>query len=183
MIMMSSEKTVLLTTDIAKTIVFIKSNCGKVLMDQLDRRILRAMQYDFPLSENPYKTIADNLHITRDQLWQRLNRLLDAGLIRRIGASIDSRKFGFHSTLAAVKIETGLIDHAAEIIGRFPEITHSYLRKDAFNIWFTIIAADKQRIDSILEQIRLALSLENSQILNLPSVATFKLNARFNVPL
>ena len=102
-------------------------------------------------------------------------------MIRRIGVSLDSRKLGFASTLAAVSIEPGLVERAAEIIGRFPEVTHSYLRKDNFNIWFTLIAADEEKIGHILEQVRSALSLESSQVLNLPMKRLFKLNARFNV--
>jgi len=128
------------------------------------------------------------------------------GVIRRIGASLDSRKLGFCSTLAAVscpapkrprekpvskKGENSCskstfwcgVEQAAKIIGRFPEVTHSYLRNDNFNIWFTIIAIDEERIEYILEHIRTSLSLESSQILNLPMKHLFKLNARFNVAL
>jgi len=101
------------------------------------------------------------------------------GVIRRIGASLDSRKFGFYSTLAAVSVEANLVDKAAEVIGRFPEVTHSYLRRDDFNIWFTIIAADEDKIEYILERIRSALSLKSSQVLNLPMKRLFKLDARF----
>ncbi|MFZ2148594.1 MAG: hypothetical protein WAV28_15375 [Sedimentisphaerales bacterium] len=102
------------------------------------------------------------------------------GVIHRIGASLDSRKFGFCSTLAAVSCKAELVEQAAEIIGRFPEVTHSYLRDDNFNIWFTIIAISNERIEYILEHIRTSLSLESSQVLNLPVKHLFKLDARFN---
>jgi len=73
------------------------------------------------------------------------------------------------------------VDRAAEVIGQFHEVTHSYLRDDAFNIWFTIIAPDDERIEDILEQIRRSLSLEKSKVLNLPVKRLFKLDARFSV--
>ncbi len=150
-------------------------------MDELDCRILEALQNDFPLSENPYEIIANKLQIPCDELWNRTQRLIAEGIIRRIGASLDSHKLGFCSTLAAVCCQADLVEQAAEIIGRFPEVTHSYLRNDNYNIWFTIIATDQERIEYILEQIRTSLSLESSQILNLPIKHLFKLNARFNV--
>ena len=150
-------------------------------MDELDCRILKALQNDFPLSEKPYEIIANRLQIPCDQLWDRIQRLIAEGVIRRIGASLDSRKLGFCSTLAAVSCKADLVEQASEIIGRFPEVTHSYLRNDNFNIWFTIIATDKDRIEYILEQIRTSLSLESSKVLNLPIKNLFKLNARFNV--
>ena len=150
-------------------------------MDKLDRRILQELQDDFPLSERPYEVIADKLNISSEELWDRIQGMSNDGVIRRIGASFDSKKLGFSSTLAAVSVEPELIDRAAEVIGQFPEVTHSYLRKDVFNIWFTIIAADDKRIESILEQIRNSLSLNSAQVLNLPVKRTFKLDARFNI--
>ncbi|MHC4423474.1 MAG: hypothetical protein ACYSWR_02230 [Planctomycetota bacterium] len=54
------------------------------------------------------------------------------------------------------------------ILVQFPEITHSYLGERYFNIWFTVIAVDNERLESILEQICSHLSLESLQVLNLP---------------
>jgi DNA-binding Lrp family transcriptional regulator len=150
-------------------------------MDKQDRRILDELQHNFPLHEGPYEIIAQNLQIPRDELWNRMQRLTAEGVIRRIGASLDSHKLGFCSTLAAVSCKADIIDRAAEIIGQFPEVTHSYLRNDNFNIWFTLIAVDEERIEYILEQIRTSLSLEHSQVLNLPMKRLFKLNARFRI--
>ena len=153
----------------------------RAIMDNLDRRILQELQNDFPLKERPYDVVAERLKIPAEELWARIQRMLSEGVIRRIGASVDSRKFGFRSTLAAVSVEPELVDRAAEVIGQFHEVTHSYLRDDAFNIWFTIIAPDDERIDDILEQIRRCLSLEKSKVLNLPVKRLFKLDARFSV--
>jgi len=150
-------------------------------MDELDWRILQALQNDFPLSARPYEIIARKLQIPCEQLWNRVQRLMTKGMIRRIGVSLDSRKLGFCSTLAAVSIEPNLVDKAAEIIGQFPEVTHSYLRKDDFNIWFTVIATDEERLVEILKEIRTALSIDTSDILNLPVKRLFKLDARFKV--
>jgi len=151
-------------------------------MDKLDYQILQALQSDFPLSERPYETLSRKLQIPRQELWNRVVRLLDEGIIRRIGASLDSRKLGYCSTLSAISVENSIVEQASEIIEKFPEITHSYLRSDRFNIWFTIIASDNERIESIIKEIQLKLSLEESQILNLPAKCMFKLDARFKIP-
>ncbi len=150
-------------------------------MDEQDYQILEALQNNFPLSERPYEVIAQRLNIPRDELWERIQRLMNEGVVRRIGASLDSRKLGYCSTLAAVSCKADITDQAAKIIEKFPEVTHSYLRNDNFNIWFTLIAIDEERIECILEQIRASLSLERSQVLNLPMKRLFKLNARFKV--
>ena len=150
-------------------------------MDKTDSKILQELQDAFPLSERPYEIIADRLQISKEELWDRIQMMLDEGVIRRMGASFDSKKLGFRSTLAAVSVDSEHVDRAAEVIGRFHEVTHSYLRNDVFNIWFTLIAVDDNRIKDILEQIRTSLSLERSKVLNLPVKRLFKLDARFRV--
>ena len=129
--------------------------------------------------ENPYEMIADHLGISMEQLWQRVLWLAESGVIRRMGFSIDSRKIGYCSTLAAVRVEEDRVDEASELIASYPEITHSYLREDAFNIWFTVIAADKARISAILEEISELLKLTDSDVMDLPVEKLFKLDARF----
>jgi DNA-binding Lrp family transcriptional regulator len=148
-------------------------------IDALDCRILEALQQDFPLHVRPFDVLAQRLKIDADVLWTRVEAMLERGVVRRIGASFDSRKLGFCSTLAAVRVGPERAERAAEAIGRYPEVTHSYLRDHEFNIWFTIIAPDKQRIETILAEIRAALALASSDVLNLPIKRMFKLDARF----
>ena len=150
-------------------------------MDNIDSQILHELQYNFPLSERPYEVIAARLKLSKEDIWNRIQIMLDEGVIRRMGASFDSNKLGFRSTLAAVSVDVKLVDRASDIIGQFHEVTHSYLRNDAFNIWFTLIAVDNNKIENILEQIRKSLCLERSKILNLPMKRLFKLDARFRI--
>ena len=148
-------------------------------MDDMDRRIIKELQENFPLEMNPYEVIADNLGMSVDQLWQRILALAESGVIRRMGFSIDSRKIGYSSTLAAVRVSQDRIDEASELISEYPQITHSYLREDDFNIWFTVIADDRERVLVILEEIRDKLNLTEDDVMDLPVEKLFKLDARF----
>ncbi|MHC5172622.1 MAG: Lrp/AsnC family transcriptional regulator [Planctomycetota bacterium] len=145
----------------------------------MDRRIIKELQGNFPLEMNPYEVIADNLGMSVDQLWQRILALAESGIIRRMGFSIDSRKIGYSSTLAAVRVSQDRIDEASELISEYPQITHSYLREDDFNIWFTVIADDRDRVLVILEEIRDKLNLTEDDVMDLPVEKLFKLDARF----
>jgi len=151
-------------------------------MDDLDRRILDALQHDFPLRERPFDVLAEELGVDPELLWRRVQAMRKGGVIRRLGASLDSRRLGFCSTLAAVRVPPDVVDRAAGAVGRHSEVTHSYLRDHEFNIWFTLIAADEARIDTILREIRDELALEPSDVLNLPMKQLFKLDARFRAP-
>ena len=151
-------------------------------MDDLDKQILQELQHNFPVEQRPYDKIAKKIGISPDELFERITAMHDCRLIRRIGASLDSRKLGFASTLAAVRVKPDLVEKASEIISSYHEVTHSYLRSDSYNIWFTLIATETARIAEILEEIRNALSLRPEDVLNLPVERLFKLDARFKSP-
>src|SRR3989339_343698 len=107
-----------------------------IIMNKLDSIILNILQENFPLDEKPYDILANRLRIPAELLLERIQRMCEDGLIRRIGVSLDSAKFGFVSTLAAISVPADQVEKAAKVIGGFSEVTHNYLRKDVFNIWF-----------------------------------------------
>jgi len=148
-------------------------------VDDLDRRIINKLQENFPLEVNPYEIMADNLGISAEQLWDRVLALTESGVIRRMGFSIDSRKMGYSSTLAAIRVPKSQIEQASKLISGYPQITHSYLRDDEFNIWFTVIAEDRDRVLVILDDIRQKLELPEDDVMDLPVEKLFKLDARF----
>lgn len=152
-----------------------------IKMDNTDKKILEALQNEFPICANPYDILAERLDLTVDELWERINAMMDSGAIRRIGASLDSKKLGYSSTLAAVRVKTENISQAAELIGSYHEVTHSYQRDNEYNIWFTLIAESDGKIAGILDEIRGKLGLDESDVLNLPVLKLFKLDARFQI--
>ncbi|MHC4882856.1 MAG: Lrp/AsnC family transcriptional regulator [Planctomycetota bacterium] len=145
----------------------------------MDRRIIKELQENFPIELNPYEVIAKNLEMSTEQLWQRVQAMAETGVIRRMGFSIDSRKIGYSSTLAAIRVSEDRVDEASELIATYPQITHSYLREDEFNIWFTVIASDRDRVVAILEDLRENLNLSKNDVMDLPVEKLFKLDARF----
>jgi len=78
----------------------------------------------------------------------RIDKLRKSGIIRRIGASINSRGLGFVSTLVTAKVQEQALESFVTLVNDYPGVTHNYLRKHDFNIWFTLISPsenDKQR--------------------------------------
>lgn len=148
-------------------------------MDALDRRIIHELQENFPLAPHPYEIMAGRLGICLEALWERVCVLVASQVIRRIGFSIDSRKIGYFSTLAAIRVPPEQVEQASAVMMQYPQITHSYLRDHAFAIWFTVIAEDERRILTILEDLRTALNVSDADMMNLPVKKLFKLDARF----
>jgi DNA-binding Lrp family transcriptional regulator len=86
---------------------------------------------------------------------------------------------GYCSTLAAIRVSDDQVESASQVIDSYPEITHSYLRSDDFNIWFTVIAIDQHRIQQVLDELAIKLDIDKSDVLDLPVKQLFKLDARF----
>jgi DNA-binding Lrp family transcriptional regulator len=146
-------------------------------LDDLDRAILNEIQSHFPLVPRPYAEMGKRVGATEEQVLARVQALHDAGIIRRIGANFTSRKLGYTSTLCAARVPPENLERFATVVNRYPGVTHNYLRKHRYNVWFTLIAESPERLDEILEKIR-----ENSgvsEILSLPAKEVFKIRVDF----
>jgi DNA-binding Lrp family transcriptional regulator len=148
-------------------------------MDEIDRAILNRIQSDFPITARPYLTIAQNLHLSEDQVIKRLKRLKKKGIIRRIGGNFVPEKLGFVSTLCAAKVSRGKIDHFVRTVNRYPGVTHNYRRDNKYNIWFTFIAQSMDEIKNNLEKISQKTGVK--EILNLPATKLYKIKAHFDI--
>jgi DNA-binding Lrp family transcriptional regulator len=73
-------------------------------MDGIDKRILNLLQTEFPVTPEPFRAVAERLGISEGEALTRIARLKDEGIIRRIGAVLDSGKLGFVSRLCAASV-------------------------------------------------------------------------------
>ena len=148
-------------------------------IDEIDRAILNRIQSDFPITSRPYLSIAQNLHLSEDQVIKRLKRLKKEGIIRRIGGNFVPEKLGFISTLCAAKVSKDKIDSFARTVNRYPGVTHNYRRDNKYNIWFTFIAQSMDEIRNNLENISQETSVK--EIINLPATKMYKIKAHFDL--
>jgi siroheme decarboxylase len=148
-------------------------------MDDTDRKLLNGIQQDFPLVEEPFAEVAGRLGIDEAELLERIGRLKEQGIIRRIGAVFDLRKLGFASTLCAARVPAEQVGKFVGIVNACPGVTHNYRRDDEYNIWFTLIAPGEEELAEALAGIRRESGIDD--ILSLRATRTFKINARFEV--
>ena len=152
---------------------------SEVLLDDIDKTILNRIQSDFPITSQPYRTIAKELGLTEEDVLERISRLKKEGIIRRIGGNFVPDKLGYVSTLCTARVPEDKIEQFAEVVNRYPGVTHNYRRDNSFNIWFTFIAPSRQEIEQNLEEISEKTGI--SEILNLPATRVFKIRAQFRV--
>ena len=148
-------------------------------LDSTDSAILNRIQSDFPITSRPWLTVADELDLTEKEVLDRVARLKADGIIRRIGGNLVPGKLGFVSTLCAARVPDDKIDHFAEIVNRYPGVTHNYQRDNTYNVWFTFIAPSRNEIEKNLKQIAKDSGIDD--ILNLPATKVFKIRAEFEV--
>ncbi len=124
------------------------------LLDEKDHEILQMLQNDFPLVSEPYKVIGDKLWIDEHSVISRIVRLFQNGVIRYIGPFFDSKKLGYSGCLVALDVTEERIDEVAEIINKYDEVTHNYLRDGSPNMWFTLITNSEEQKQKILSEIK-----------------------------
>ena len=148
-------------------------------MDDIDKAILNRIQSDFPISSRPYKSIGEDLGLTEQEVLERLSRLKESGIIRRIGGNFVPAKLGFVSTLCAACVPEDKIDRFADIVNRFSGVTHNYQRENKYNVWFTFIAPSREIISENLKAISEQTGIY--EIIDLPATKVFKIKAKFEL--
>jgi len=149
------------------------------MLSNLEKELLKIIQSDFPIELHPYRYIAEKLDISEDEAYEITKNLIDKGIIRRLGATFASDKLNYASTLCAANVPEDKIDLFVEIVNKYPGVTHNYLRRGYYNIWFTFIGKNKEFINEKLDEI--FEELFEKEIINLPAKKLFKVKVDLNV--
>ena len=150
----------------------------EMTLDTMDKRILDIIQTDFPLESRPYAIIAERLGITEQEALDRVNALRKSRLIRRLGANFQSAKLGFRSTLCAAKVPEDKLDAFIAEVNRHVGVTHNYLRRHAYNVWFSAIGPSWEAVCAMLDDITAKTGIP---ILNLPATKLYKIRVDFQM--
>ena len=122
-------------------------------MDDLDRRIVNALQGGFPLCERPYAEAARDLGTDEQTLIARLGRLLEEKTLTRFGPLFDVERLGGAFSLCAMSVPRLDFERVVALVNAHPEVAHNYERGHEYNLWFVLAAASRRRIDEVLAAI------------------------------
>lgn len=128
------------------------------MMDDLDKRIVRAMQGDFPLVKEPYKAIAEQVGITEAKLLERLQQFKAEGKIRKMGAVLQHREVGFAANvLCAWEVPAERMDEVAAAMSLHPSVSHCYDRNTRpgwpYNIYTMIHGHSREECEAIASEL------------------------------
>jgi DNA-binding Lrp family transcriptional regulator len=106
------------------------------LLDDTDRRIIEATQAGLPLSARPYHAIAEQLGVDAADVIQRMQRMLDTGVIRRIGAVPNHYALGYRANGMTVwDVADEHIDELGARVGQLECVSHCYQRPRHLPDW------------------------------------------------
>lgn len=98
-------------------------------LDETDLRLIRATQAGLPLEPRPYHRLARQLGIAPEDVLARLRRMLDVGVIRRIGVIPNHYALGFRANGMTVwDVVDERIDELGARVGALDFVSHCYHR-------------------------------------------------------
>lgn len=148
-------------------------------MNQKDKELLNILQFDFLISERPYREIGQKLNLSENQVIEKVKSLKKHNFIRRIGAVFESDQVQHTSALVAAKVREDKTDKIKTLFSKYHQITHAYLRSHEYNLWFTLTAASQDEILRLAEEIKQSAGLTALHVL--PALKKFKIDTRFKL--
>jgi siroheme decarboxylase len=99
------------------------------MLDATDRAIVRQTQAGLPFVERPYHAVAEALGLPPEEVMARLRRMLDAGIVRRIGAVPNHYAIGWRANGMSVwDVDDARVTELGSRVGALDFVSHCYRR-------------------------------------------------------
>ncbi|MCY1400763.1 AsnC-like ligand binding domain protein [compost metagenome] len=129
----------------------------------LARRLIALTQAGLPLVNEPWDWLAERLELTSAETLALLQRLQQAGVIRRIAAVPNHYRLGYrHNGMTVWDVDDQLVDRFGRIVGILPFVSHCYRRPRhlpdwPYNLFAMVHGRSSEEIDGYRRQIRVLL--------------------------
>ncbi len=145
-------------------------------LDPVDRRLMDEFQRDLPLVPRPSPPSPARLERTRtsDRPASGTSCPGQGVSRRRDGAA----QYGGRFRRWPPSVPEARIEDVAAIVGAEPEVNHSYLREDDWNLWFVATAPDRAALADMLGRIAARTGL---RVLDLRLVQPFNIDLGFRL--
>ena len=107
-----------------------------MVLSEKDRELIAAIQGGLPLVAKPYAVIAVQLGLTETQVMERLQRLQQAGLIKRMGVVVRHRELGYRANAMVVwDIPDAEVERIGGLLADETCVTLCYQRPRRLPVW------------------------------------------------
>jgi DNA-binding Lrp family transcriptional regulator len=135
------------------------------------------LQKGLPICSRPFADLANSVGSGEEAVLQQIGQLKKNGIIRRIAAVINHRVLGKISTLVTAHVPQESLQEVAEAVSALEGVSHNYLRKHHYNLWFTLQGKSLEEIDLTLSNLSGRFGIDFH---SLPVTHVFKLDVRFD---
>ena len=148
-------------------------------MDNIDEKLMNLLQLGLTIEKDPYKIIAEQLNITREELITRIKGLQEAGYIRRIGGNFNPQALGYTSTLIGMQVPEAIFSDVVNFVNACKGVTHNYRRNGFLNMWFSLSVNQEHLKTEFLTKLQQQFQLDH--VLEFSSTQIFKLRVFFDM--
>lgn len=124
----------------------------KLQIDEIDRKILRALQVE---GKTPIAELADMVGLSPSPCARRVRLLEKAGIIKGYTAIVDQKRVGLPiSAFASIKLERQReedLDRFEEALSRWPEVLDCYLMTGQRDYLMRIVVADLEAYERFIK--------------------------------
>lgn len=119
------------------------------IVDEFDISIIKELEKDGRMA---YSAIASNLKISNTMVHQRINRLIEQGILTGIKPIINEKKAGYDwGSFTGITLNKDQdSDRIIEELKKIPEITECYYITGSFTLYIKIIAKDHEHMRKVL---------------------------------
>jgi len=130
-------------------------------IDQLDRKILSIITKNARI---PFKDVAEKCEVSRAAIHQRVQRLMDMGVIIGSGYHVNPKTLGYHiSTYIGIKLEKGsLYKLVVPELEKIPEIVECHFTLGPYTLLVRLYAKNDEHLMELL----------NNKIQEIPGVVS-----------
>ena len=122
-------------------------------LDAVDRRIVNALQGGFPITDEPFRAVAETLGLEEATLIARIESMLERKILTRFGPMFQVERMGGAFVLAALAVPEADFERVAERVNALPEVAHNYRREHGLNMWFVLATETPAQIDEAIARI------------------------------
>ncbi|MFM7225613.1 MAG: AsnC family transcriptional regulator [Actinomycetota bacterium] len=148
-------------------------------LDDLDRALLNAVQWDFPVEARPFLALAERLGTDEATVLDRVARVKESGILRQLSAIFDTRALGYSSALVAAKVDPERIDAAAAVVNEHPGVSHNYKRNHDYNLWYTLAVPPGTSLDDHLDVLHHGSGATVTR--KLPTITLYKIGVKLDM--
>lgn len=127
-------------------------------MDATDRELIKMLQGNMPLEENPYAALGERLGIPPSEVLDRLKHLKETGRLKRISAILRHQKSGYsENAMVVLQVASASLETVGHELARSQLVSHCYERppheKWPYNLYAMFHSKETGEIGAFVEDL------------------------------